>query len=170
LEGYREVRTKGFSLIELIVVLVITSLAIALVAPSLFRFFSTVELKATAKKVSAILQYYRSEAINQGKVYQILFDSDLNEVRVQPVVSAEEEGEGEKKEENFTKKIYALPKGIHIKEVKNESTQYPSDFPTIEFYSNGTSNGGEITLDSQDRQGYTIKINFLTGVVAIDSV
>ena len=160
-------KNKGFSLIEVIVVLLITSLAIALVAPSLSRFSSTVELKAAAKKVSTILRYYRSEAINQGKVYQIFFDSDLNEVSVQPVVSSEEKEESEKKEE-VIKKTYSLPKGIHIKDVEVESTQYPSDLPTIEFYSNGGSNGGTITLDSQGRQGYKIEVNFLTGIVALE--
>ena len=158
---------KGFSLIEVIVVLLIIGLTIALVTPSLYRFSSTVELKASAKKISAILRYYRSEAINQGKVYQIFFDSDLNEVRVQPAASTEEKGESEKKGENDAQKTYALPKGVHIKEVKVELTQYPSDLPTIEFYSNGGSNGGTITLDSQDRQGYKIEVNFLTGIVAL---
>ena len=154
----------------MIVVLLITGLAIALVTPSLSRFSSTVELKAAAKKVSAILRYYRSEAINQGKVYQVFFDSDLNEVRVQPVASTEEKGESEKKEENIPPKKYSLPKGVHIKEIKVESTQYPSDLPTIEFYSNGGSNGGEITLDSQDRPGYKIEVNFLTGIVRVQKV
>lgn len=163
-------RCNGFTLIEVIVVLLIISLSIALVTPSLSRFSSTVELKATTKKVSAILRYYRSEAINRGKVYHILFDSDLNEVRIQPVVLAEEQGEGEKKEEDIPPKTYAIPKGVHIKEVKVESTQYPSDFPTIEFYANGGSNGGAITLDSQDRQGYKIEVDFLTGVVAVQKI
>ncbi|MGD0915727.1 MAG: GspH/FimT family pseudopilin [Thermodesulfobacteriota bacterium] len=167
MEGYWEVNDKGFSLIEVIVVLLIIGLTIALVTPSLSRFSSTVELKASAKKISAILRYYRSEAINQGKVYQIFFDSDLNEVRVQPAASTEEKGESEKKGENDAQKTYALPKGVHIKEVKVELTQYPSDLPTIEFYSNGGSNGGTITLDSQDRQGYKIEVNFLTGIVAL---
>ncbi len=167
---------RGFTLIEVIAVLLITGLAIALVIPSLSRFSSAVELKATAKKVSAILRYYRSEAVNRGEVYQIVFDSDLNEVRVQPVVSEEKQEENvqkeesEKKENDLTKKVFALPKGIRIKEVTAESTQFPSDLPTIEFYSNGGSNGGEITLNSEDRQGYTIKINFLTGVVMVEKI
>ncbi len=167
-------RNKGFTLIEIAVVLLITGLAIALITPALSRFSSTVELKAAAKKVSAILRYSRSEAVNQGKVYQILFDLDLNQVRVQPAVSEEEKEESETKEGDKQgdsgKKTYALPPGVRIKEVKVESTQYPSDLPAIEFYSNGGSNGGEITLDSQNLPGYTIKINFLTGVVGIEKV
>jgi type II secretion system protein H len=160
---------QGFSLIEVVVVLFIISLSIALVAPSLSRFSSTVELKASAKKISAILRYYRSEAVHRGKVYQILFDPNLNELRVLPIALTEEEEEsGAKKEENTPQKIYALPKGIHLKEVKVDSTQYPSDLPTIEFYSNGGSNGGAITLDSQERQGYKIKVDFLTGIVEVE--
>lgn len=163
-------RYKGFSLIEVIVVLLIISLSIALVTPSLSRFSSTVELKGAAKRVSAILRYYRSEAINRGKVYHILFDSDLNEVRIQPVPLEEEQEESEKKEENISPKIYAIPKGVHLKEVKVESTQYPSDLPTIEFYANGASNGGTITLDSQGLQEYKIEVDFLTGIVAVQKI
>ncbi len=160
-------KRRGFSLIELVVVLVIISLSVVLVAPSLSRLSSTVEMKTTAKKVSAILRNYRSEAINRGRVYQVLFDSDLNEVRIQPVALPEEEGENQGKEENIRPKVYAIPKGVHIGEVKVESTQYPSDFPTIEFYAGGGSNGGTITLNSPDRQEYKIEVNFLTGVVTI---
>jgi hypothetical protein len=59
---------------------------------------------------------------------------------------------------------------VDIKEVKADSPQYPSDYSVIEFYPNGGSNGGTILLDSQDRKGYRIKIDFLTGVVKIEKV
>jgi general secretion pathway protein H len=153
------VREKGFSLLELIVVLVIFSLSIALVAPSLSRVSKTVELKGAVKKISAILRYYRSEAVNRGKVYQIFFDSNLKEVKVQKLESTEEK---------TPTKIYSLPEGVQIKEVKVDSPQYPSDLPTIEFYPNGGSNGGVVLLDSQDLKGYKIKVNFLTGIVQIE--
>jgi general secretion pathway protein H len=163
-------KSKGFSFIELIVVLVLISLSIALIAPNLSRFSKTVELKAAVKKVSAILRYCRSEAINKGKVYQVFFDPELKEVSVQPVASSEEKGEDAKKDDKSSRKTYPLPAGINMKEVKTESPQYPSDLPTIEFYPNGTSNGGTILLDSEDRKGYRIRVNFLTGVVAVEKV
>jgi type II secretion system protein H len=157
-------KDRGFSFIELIVVLVLISLSVALVAPSLSRFSKAVELKAAAKKIVAILRYYRSEAVNQGKVYQVLFDSDLREVKVQPMESVEEE----KKEEKAPRKTYVLPTGVQIKEVKVESPQYPTDFPTIEFYPNGGSNGGAILLDTREDKGFKIKVHFLTGSVAME--
>jgi type II secretion system protein H len=163
-------KSKGFSFIELIVVLVLISLSVALVAPTLSRFSKSVELKAAAKRVSAILRYSRSEAINKGKVYQVFFDLELKEVRVQPVATSEEKGEDAKKDDKGSPKTYPLPAGINMKEVKTESPQYPSDFPTIEFNPNGTSNGGTILLDMEDRNGYRIRVNFLTGIVTVEKV
>lgn len=162
-------RKQGFSLLELIIVITIITLSTALVIPSLSRFSNTIELKGCAKKVSAILRYCRSEAVNKGKTYQVLFDSETQEVKVQPMEWMEEEkGNDEKKGEKAPEKRYSLPDPVHIKEVKVDSTQYPSDLPAIEFYPNGGSNGGSILLDSPGRKGYRININFLTGMVEIE--
>jgi type II secretion system protein H len=163
-------KSKGFSFIEIIVVLVLMSLSVALIAPTLSRFSKTVELKAAVKRVSAILRYCRSEAINSGKVYQVFLDPESKEVRVQPLASSEEEEEDTNKDDKRSPKIYLLPSGINMKEVKTETPQYESDLPTIEFYPNGGSNGGTILLDAEDRNGYRIRVNFLTGVVAVEKV
>lgn len=162
-------KERGFSLIELIVVLVLLSLSIALITPSLSRFSKSVELKGAAKKVAAILRYCRSEAINKGKVYQVVFDSDLMQVKVQ-AIEAENEEEPEKKEAKSAPKAYPLPAGVQLKDLNFESTQYPADLPVIEFYPNGASNGGDLLLDTQSQKGYKIKIHFLTGAVAIERV
>ncbi len=163
------------------VVLILISLTMFLVTPSLSPFSKTVELKGAAKRVSAILRYCRSEAVNQGKVYQVLFDPDLRQVHVQSIEEKEED-EGTKdgaedgtKDETGAKdepkqKTYTLPKGVDIKEVKANSPEYPSDYSVIEFYPNGGSNGGTIRLDSADRKGYRIKVNFLTGIVEMEGV
>ena len=148
------------------VVLILISLSIALVTPSLSRLSRTIELKGAAKKVSTILRYCRSEAVNKGQVYQTLFDSNSREVRVQSM--ALEEEKVEKKEGKATQKTYVLPEGIRMKEVDIPSSQSPSDSPLIEFYPNGGSSGGAILLDSEDRTGYKIKVDFLTGVVTVE--
>jgi len=163
-------KNKGFSFIELMVVLVILSLSISLVTPSLSRFLRTVELKGAAKKVSGILRYCRSEAVRKGLVYQVLFDSDLRGIRVLSKESTEAKKEEVKKEGEAPKKVYSLPDGIRIKKVDVTSPQYSTDLQTIEFYPNGGSNGGSILLDGQDRNGFHIEVNFLTGMVKIISV
>lgn len=161
-------KDKGFSLLELMVVLILLSLSIALVTPSLSRFSRTVELKGAAKKVSAILRYCRSEAVNKGQVYQALFDSNLREVRVQSMASKKEKDE--KGEAKTSEKTYSLPEGIRMKELDRSSLPYPSDIPRIEFYPSGGSNGGTILMDSPDRTGYKIHVDFLTGMVKVERV
>jgi len=84
-------KRKGFSLIEVMVVLILISLSMLLVTPSFSRFSKTVELKGAAKKISAILRYCRSEAVNRGKVYQVLLDPDLRQVQVLSIEEKEED-------------------------------------------------------------------------------
>jgi prepilin-type N-terminal cleavage/methylation domain-containing protein len=163
-------KRNGFSLMELVIVLIIIGFSSSLVMPSLSRFSKSVELKATAKKVSGILRYYRSEAVQKGKVHQVLFDPDLREVIIQLLESTEDKSANKKGEEMVQKNKYHLPVGIQIKELKIPSPQYAADFPAIEFYPNGGSNGGSILLDSQDQRGYRIKVHFLTGIVEIEGV
>ncbi len=168
-------KNKGFSLIEVMVVLILITLSMFLATPLLSSFSKTVELKGAAKKISAILRYCRSEAVNQGKVYQVLFDPDLRQVQVQPIQEKEEDegstdGVKDAAKDEPKPKTYTLPKGVDIKEVKANSPEYPSDYAVIEFYPNGGSNGGTIRLDSPDRKGYRIRVHFLTGIVEIEKV
>jgi general secretion pathway protein H len=158
-------KDKGFSLIELTIVLLIIGLSISLVIPSLSHILKAVELTGVAKRVSAILRYGRSEAINRGQVYQILFDSDLGQVGVERMGSTEGKEEGKNQQ-----KTYKLPNGVRIKEIKIDSFQYASDLPAIEFYPSGGSNGGSILIDNQEDKGYKIYVDFLTGSVAIKKI
>lgn len=164
-------RNRGFSLVELVIVLVLISLSIALVTPSLSRFSRQVELKTAAQKISGILRYIRSESIQKGKVYQVQVDPASREVRVQ-ALEEEEKGEGEKGVEGqqVFRKSYSLPAGVQMREIKISSSEFPSDLPAFEFYPNGGSNGGSIIVEGKDQKGYRIKVHFLTGMVEIEEI
>lgn len=168
LRAVEGVKEKGFSLIELIIVLILFGLSVSLVIPSLSRLSKTMELKGAVKKVTAILHAFRSEAVNKGKVYQVLFDANSKEVLVQSPEVAEGKEEDEKKE--FRPKTYLVPSGVMMKEIQVADPQYPVDLPSIEFYPNGGSNGGSLILDTEGRKGYKIKVNFLTGTVDVERV
>lgn len=158
-------KERGFSLIELLVVLILLGLSLALVAPSLSRFLRTVELKGAAQKVSGILRNSRSEAVNKGKVYQVVFNTQSREVSVHSMESSEEKDE--KKEDPIPGKTYLLPEGIQMKGDPTISSSSTSELSPIEFYPNGGSSGGTIFLDTPDRLGYKIQVHFLTGMVDI---
>jgi type II secretion system protein H len=169
-------RARGFTLIELVIVLILLSLSVALVTPSLSRFFKRVELKTSAQKISGILRYFRSESIQRGKIHQVLFDVESREVTVRALEREAREGEEtdqekekrEREEAILREKRYALPDGIQMKEVKIPPPEVPSDLPAIEFYPTGGSNGGTLLLLTEDQKGFRIKVHFLTGMVEIE--
>ncbi len=156
---------KGFTLIELVIVLILMSLSAALVMPSLARVSGTLELKSGAKKIAAILRYCRSEAVQKGKVQQVLFDTERRELRV-----TQESPDIKKEEQNKTSapKTYPIPGGIQIKEVKTGSGPGPGETPVVEFYPNGGSNGASIVLERENQKSLRIKVHFLTGIVEVE--
>src|SRR4030042_1214730 len=100
---------KGFALIELIFFIIILSLSVALVSPSLSRLSKTTELRGTTQKIAAILRHSRSEAVNKGRTYQIVIHSDLREIKVQWMEPDEEGKEGEEKRKKPSPQVFALP-------------------------------------------------------------
>ena len=165
-------RDRGFSFIEILVVLVLLSLSAALISPSFSRFLKTVELQGAVKKVSAILRYCRSEAVHRGNVYRVIFQPETRGIKVESIESSEEEEkeEGKESKSKSPARTYTFPEGIQMKEVKVEPPQYASDLPSIEFYPSGGSNGGTILLGAEERSGYRIKVHFLTGAVTVEKV
>lgn len=162
-------KKEGFSILELILVLFIFSLSLAFVAPSLSKFYKSAELKTITQRVSALLRHSRSEAIHRGEVYQILFDSNLKEIKIRSLRPYEEESDKGDKQRSSLQNFF-LPKWIGLRDVKIPPSLFPSEYPTIEFYPNGGSNGGSFVLEGLDRQGYLIQVHFLTGMVEIQKV
>lgn len=161
---------KGFALIELIIVVLIVGMSMALLSPSLSRLSKTTELRATTQKIAAILRHSRSEAVNKGRVYQVLLHPELREVQVRWMKLHPEEKEGGEENGMPSLPAYAFPEGILIGEVDLKAAQFGSDLPAIEFYPNGGSNGGSFLLKGEAQPGYRITIHFLTGMVEIKKV
>lgn len=68
-------KDKGFTLLELILVMVILSTVLAMAGPSLRGFFTSRKTHDTAAQILALTQYARSQAITEGIVYRLNFDT-----------------------------------------------------------------------------------------------
>ncbi len=159
-------KNKGFTLLELALVLILLSLAVYLVVPSLGRLAQAIELKGTAQKVAGFLRYYRMVTMQKGQVHQILIDEQQKKIIVRALASAGKEGT----EFTWVDKLeYQIPAGLNLKEETGPS-EYGSELPAIEFYPTGQANGGQILLADPSWKGYRIKINFLTGMVEVEKV
>ena len=178
--------SKGFSLIELMIVLVIMSFVLALAGPAVTRGLSGLTLKTAAKKVAAALRYARSQAVSRSQPYSVIFDRDYNRVVIRgipqpltpdqteaaeedPGMEAESAAEAAKKKPEI--KVVSLPEGITLTEITvggKEITATKEELAQMVFYSDGTSQGGELVLaDSRDRK-FRVSVAFLTGVVTLE--
>jgi len=152
--------SRGFSLLELVIVLLIISLLALLVTPRLTKTVSHMEVKSAAKKISAILRYCRSEAVNKNRIVQVNFDTESNLISV---MSAEE---GEEKP--IMRNSYLLPRAIRMEKIEAGKTILENALPSFEFYPNGGANGGTAVIRGGEGRAYTLQVDFLTGGVKVE--
>ena len=174
----------GFTLIELILVLVIAGLIISLVAPAITST-TGLNLRTAAKRVAAGLRYARSQAVTTGDVYQVVFNIEQNGMTIERVAEKgayglpsggsrwweagedEEEGAGEAGRKQYEKKAYRLPRGVSIARVDADDEEIDQGEALIDFYPNGSCSGGDIFLVDDKERMYRVALEFITGVVTI---
>jgi prepilin-type N-terminal cleavage/methylation domain-containing protein len=64
----------GFTLIELVMVLVIIALVVGITAPSLGRFITARKIADAASQINALAHHARNAAIAEGRTYRLVLD------------------------------------------------------------------------------------------------
>jgi type II secretion system protein H len=168
--------SRGFTLIELIVVLVIISLMMALVTPRLIGSLTKMNLKTSAQKISSSLRYARSQAVSEQTVYHAVFDFENNSIYIKKENPQDDEdtyfkSEIESAETDNSKskrsgmESYILPEGVVIKKAIIANEEIVSDLFTIVFYPVGSSSGGSVVLMDEKERQYQINVDFITGII-----
>ncbi|MCK5009171.1 MAG: GspH/FimT family pseudopilin [Deltaproteobacteria bacterium] len=167
---------KGFTLIELILVLVIIGFLTSLVAPAITSL-AGLKLKTATRKMAAGLRYARSQAVTTGSEYQVIFDIEKGEMIIESLQEEEKPysddyEDGEEEEEVSAKrmkkrKTYTIPKEVRLARVVIDGEEITEDQAWIDFYPNGSCSGGEIFLMDEKEREYRIALEFITGVVKI---
>lgn len=164
---------KGFSLIELLVVLVLISIFSAFVGINVAGSLGNMGLKTASKKVAASLRYARSRAITESVPYVALLDLNQNRVTIQPDLTSsgrkEKAGDSASKLKKSGMKHYDLPEDVKFKNALTfEGAESNSRFFAVVFMPNGCSSGGTILLENNRERGSAVKIDFITGTVRVE--
>lgn len=138
---------RGFTIIELIVVLVIMVAAAAITGPNLIRGLAGVKLKAAARDVASALRHSRSYAVITARESEFHLDLEKNSYRV-----------------SGKKKLYRLSDSVRLKLVTAESEITGVEEGVIRFFPDGSSTGGRVTLEADERKHH-VDVNWLTGQV-----
>ena len=143
---------KGFTLLELMVVLVILTLMAALVPPLLSGLGVTTELRGSARQLAAGLRAARNTAITRQQAATLTVDLESRSFKV-----------------TNDKRVVKLPSEdeVEIKLFTAQSELIDETHGAIRFFPDGSSTGGRITL-ADDKVEYRINVDWLTGRVNIE--
>lgn len=140
---------SGFTLLELIVVLVLAVLLLALVPPLISSAMPGAEINGAARKIAAGLRYTRSRAVATQQEQALVVDLEQRSFTVP----------GRKQAVN-------LPSSLHIKLLTTRADLQNERLGGIRFFPDGSSTGGRVTLKG-DGSEYVIDVQWLTGKVTI---
>ena len=141
---------KGFSLLELIVVLVLLALAAGVVMPSFSRGLRGLQLETSGRDLMTRMRHARSQAIAKQKVFRIILRKDEDETVPDYYIFADE----------FEQQIrkFVLPEGVFV------HTEDDLEFPVrISFYANGRSSGATFSLKRETGREMRIWVDPITG-------
>ena len=141
-------RTLGFTLIEVLVVLVMLATLAGVVAYNMSGSLKASKIRGASKELVSALRYTRSQAVIKHQESQLLLDVS------------------EKSYQAPGRPKVMLPEGMELKVFAAESEIPAEDKAGFRFFSDGSSTGGRVTLIYEDRF-WRINVAWLTGEVRL---
>lgn len=140
---------RGFSLVELLVVLALAGLSLSVVGPPVGRSLDASRFKASTRSLVTTARTARSLARREQREVTLMIDVKSRKYRLdaQPDLSIQ-------------------PKATKIEVTAAESERRSEDLIGVRFFPDGSATGAVINL-SLNNQHQTIKINWLTGFTEI---
>jgi prepilin-type N-terminal cleavage/methylation domain-containing protein len=153
---------KGYTFIELTVVLVLIGVMTALAMPRVRYTLLTDDLKTATRKLVGIIKSIRSEAIREQKGLFLHFDLESNRFWLESEAMEETERLASRE------KALALPNGIRFRDVwlKGQGKKTGGE-TAIQFYKKGYVQPAAIHLASEDGREFTLVLSPFLGRVEV---
>ena len=142
----RQRAARGFTLLELILVLALVALASGLAAAALSGGFDGMRLRSAAKEIAAQLRFTRAQAIATGEPQRFTIDPAAHRW------TAPKARDG------------TVPKQLGIAFLGAREVQPSAGEGAIVFFPDGASTGGRVRLQLDDA-AWQVEVAWLTGQV-----
>lgn len=146
--GSRRTRIRGFTLLELLIVLVLAAVVMAVALPAL-RSSPATELKSGAQTVAAALRQTRIDAMSGGRALALVVDTGGNTLQPEHRDSARQ-----------------LSDSIALQLATAEREMLDEQRGGIRFWPDGSATGGRVTLTKEGLE-IRVDVEWLTGRVRI---
>jgi general secretion pathway protein H len=143
-------REAGFSLLELVLVLVIMSLVMAVAYPSLSRGRTAFHLKAVGRDMIGSFRMAREKAVTEQRVMQVSID-----VQNQQVTVSDDVGDDARS--------FRLPVDVKVTGLNRRGEEVVQGPWALRFLPNGSSEDGQVLLKADNGAQFRITIDPITG-------
>jgi general secretion pathway protein H len=141
----------GFTLLELMVVLVLMALLIGLVMPNLMHSWEREKNRVTLREFATTLRTARSEAVTRGLRVRLFLDLRTGRYRL----------EGSAQEGTLT--------GVSLTDARLVWQNPEKSQGYIAFFGDGSSSGGKLALVEPTGRQYLLEVEPITGKVSMRS-
>jgi general secretion pathway protein H len=145
----RSRRARGFTLIELMAVILLLAIALTAVTFSFSKSLRAARITAASRDLVAALRYTRGQAIVKEKQEVLLLNLDDNSYTAPG------------------KAPVKLPADMTLRLTTAEQEVTGGNTGGIRFFADGSSTGGHISV-LQDRREWRINVAWLTGDISLD--
>jgi general secretion pathway protein H len=145
--------TRGYTLMELVVVLALLALAAALVAPAVGRTAEDVIARAEVASVAAFLRGAREQAVTRQQTLEVSLDRDAHSLLLR---RAARDGQ----EAPATRRAFSAL-------LRVDGTATPA---AITFQPQGMSSGARLLVETAGPRVYVVMVDALTGRVTTQRV
>jgi general secretion pathway protein H len=141
-------RLRGFTLLEMILVLVVAAIVAVVAVPNLQPAIANMQLKSATSDVASALRHTRGMAVNRGREAEFVLNVNQHFYKIAG-----------------RHKPYSLPSDVKL-------SLFTADFlmsegqGSIIFYPDGSASGGRVTLEGAGKKRL-VDVNWLTGAVVI---
>jgi len=153
---------KGYTLIELIVVIVLIGIMMTLSVPRFRDTVLTDNLKGSSRKLVGLINSLREDAVREQKSYNLNFDLETNRFWVDSSSMSQE------KLFNVSEKAEALPPDVHIIDIwYQQEEKKVSGVASIRFSKKGYVQPSAIHLGEKDGRKFTLELTPFLGKVKL---
>ena len=146
--------SAGFTLVELLLVVVIIGVLTSVSIPRFKKTYSSLRLNNTASDIVYFMRYARSRSVIERKQHKLQFDSLKTRYWLQRESEDAESGKFERVPNKFGR-VATVPDGILVE----------CDADSIMFYPDGSIDNLALYITNENNNVYTILTNGRTGYV-----
>ena len=151
---------RGYTFVELMVVIVLIGLMLTLTVPRIRESVLTDTLKSTVRKMVGTVKYLRNEAVREQRPYVLYFESGRFWAD-SPDMTEEERIKAKKRAFSFPKEVYLMDVWL-----KGEGKKEDGEAQII-FSRRGYVKQSAIHIGSEDGRKYTIVLSPFLGRVQV---